>query len=261
MAQARTVSTKIRKKNWYPLIAPRIFNNAFLGETLVYEEGAMLGKTISQNLMNLTGDIKKQNTNMNFIVTKVEGGKGLTKIIGFNMISASIKRLTRRRSEKIELSFTAETSDGKHVRIKPLIFAISNIKSSVGHHLRRAITDFLIKTINKMTFDDLVKNLISHQLQISLRQAIKKIYPVRACQIKSMYIEEEKKHGEEEVKKPEAKVKKAEVKKVEEKAVEVKKEIKKEAKVEIKSEEKSKEEVKEKTEVKQETKTSTEEKK
>lgn len=215
MAQTKTL-TKIKKKNWYPLIAPSLFKNSVLGETLVYDENAMMGKTITQNLMNLTGDVKKQNTNINFIVTKVENSKALTDIIGFYMIQSSIKRLTRRRSEKIELSFICDTSDEKHIRIKPLIFAISNTKGSVRSHIRRTVTDFLVKTIKKMTYNDLINDLISHKLQMTLRDNIKKIYPVRVCQIKSMYIEKEKKHGEEE----EVKVKEGVKKTIKEKKTE-----------------------------------------
>lgn len=196
MVQAKAI-TKIKKKHWYPLIAPSIFRNAVLGETTVYDENAMMGKTVTQNLMSLTGDIKKQNTNIEFIVTKVDNGKAFTDIIGYYLIPASIKRLTRRRSEKIELSFTCETSDGKHIRIKPLIFAISNTKSSVRHHIRRSVTDFLVRTIKKMTYNDLIKDLIDFKIQKTLRDSIKKIYPVRICQIKSIYIEKEKKHEEE----------------------------------------------------------------
>ncbi len=238
MAQAKVI-TKIKKKNWYPLIAPGIFRNAVLGETFVYDENTMIGKTVTQNLMSLTGDVKKQNTNIDFIVTKVENGKAFTDIIGYYLIPASIRRLTRRRSEKIELSFICDTSDGKHIRIKPLIFAISNIKGSVGNNLRRTATDFLIKEIKKMTYEDLITNLINRNLQSSLRENIKKIYPVRVSEIKSAYIETEKKHGEEE----EVKVKE-----------EVKKTIKKKKTEEIKAEEspaKEKEVKEEKVEIKE----------
>ena len=200
MAQAKTV-TKVKKKKWYPLIAPRIFRNEVLGETFVYDENAMIEKTVTQNLMNLTGDVKKQNININFIVTKVEDGKAFTDIIGYQMIQASIKRLTRRNSEKIELSFTCQTADGKFIRIKPLIFAISSTKGSVSSRVRRTTVDFLTKTIKKLTYDNLINDLVNHKLQSSLRENIKKIYPVRVAEIMNMHIEKEKKYEEETAKK------------------------------------------------------------
>jgi len=233
MVQAKTI-TKIRKKKWYPLIAPRMFRNAVLGETFVYDENAMIGKTVAENLMNLTGDFKKQNTNINFVVTKIENSKALTEIKGFNMIPTSLRRLTRRNSEKIELSFVCKTSDSIKIRIKPIIFAISSIKSSVGHNLRKTATDYILNYVSKTTFENLMNDLISQKLQNSIRANIKKIYPVRVCQIKSMFIETEKKPGEEKVAEKSVKVEPS--KEVNEKKPEVKETVEEENTKEVKEE-------------------------
>ncbi|MBS3103042.1 hypothetical protein J4458_06400 [Candidatus Woesearchaeota archaeon] len=197
MAEAKVVSTKIKKKNWYPIIAPKIFRGAVLGETTVYDQNAMVGKTITQNLMSLTGDVKRQNISIDFIVTKVEDGKALTEVIGYHMMPASARRMTRRSSEKIDLSFVCATSDGKHVRIKPLMFAISNTKGSVTANIIKTAVDFLVKTVNQMSYDNLINDLVNHKLQSSLRDALKKIYPLRICEIRAMYIDKGKKHVEE----------------------------------------------------------------
>ena len=52
---------KVIKKEWYPILAPKIFQNTVLGETYVYEPEQMVGKGITKNLMNLTNDVKRQN--------------------------------------------------------------------------------------------------------------------------------------------------------------------------------------------------------
>ena len=230
MAQVKTIATKLRKKKWYPLIAPSIFRNAVLGETSVYDEAAIMGKTVTQNLMSLTGDVKKQNININFIVTKVENGKAFTDIIGYCMVPSTIRRLTRRKSRKIELSFAVDTADGKHIRIKPLIFPISSTKSSVSGHLLKTTLDFLTKTIKKLSYDDLVRDLINHTIQSSLRDAIKKIYPVRVAEIRMMYLEKEKRHegapGAASAAKEELEQKKEGIIEIEEEKAQAKKEVK-----------------------------------
>ena len=168
MAEAKVVSTKIKKKNWYPIIAPKIFRGAVLGETTVYDQNAMVGKTITQNLMSLTGDVKRQNISIDFIVTKVEDGKALTEVIGYHMMPASARRMTRRSSEKIDLSFVCATSDGKHVRIKPLMFAISNTKGSVTANIIKTAVDFLVKTVNQMSYDNLINDFRNYFLTYSI---------------------------------------------------------------------------------------------
>ena len=202
-------ATKIKKKKWYSIIAPKIFRNVVLGETFIEEPKLALNKTITQNLMNLTHDVKKQNSNIKFIVDKVEGDKAYTKIIGYNMVPTSIRRLTRRRSQKIELSLVCKTSDNKKVRIKSLIFARGAIKSSINTKLTKIVIEYLTKAISKVTFDNLINDLINYKLQISLRERLKRIYPLRKCEIKSMEIEKEKKPVDEkkEAKEEELKVK------------------------------------------------------
>ena len=61
---------KLKKKQWFPIIAPKQFDNAVIGETLVYEPSAMLGKTLSHSLMNLTNDTKRQ-SDVNAILNAV----------------------------------------------------------------------------------------------------------------------------------------------------------------------------------------------
>ena len=97
------VKVKTVKKQWYSIIAPKLFNNVVLGETLVYEPEKMVGKCLKQNLMNLTNDIKRQNINVNFEIVNVENGKAHTEIIGYNMVTSSVKRFVRRNVEKIDM--------------------------------------------------------------------------------------------------------------------------------------------------------------
>ncbi|MBL7054540.1 hypothetical protein ISS05_02175 [Candidatus Woesearchaeota archaeon] len=236
-------ATKIKKKHWYPILAPKIFNNAVLGETLITEPGLALNKSITQNLMNLTNDFKKQNINIKFIVNQVEGNKAYTKIVGYNMVPSSIKRLTRRNSEKIDLSLVCKTADNKMIRIKPVIFARNSTKGSVTSKLNKTATECIAREVSKMTFDNLLNDMIIHKFQSSLKMRLKSIYPLRTCEIRSMEIEKDK-NPEEDEKAEEKKEVKSEEEKTEKKEVKVEEKPKKEKtkKEEVKVEEKPKEE-------------------
>jgi len=246
-------TTKIRKKKWYSIIAPKMFRNAFLGETYITEPKLALNKTITKNLMDLTNDVKKQNMNIKFVIDHVEGDKAHTKMIGFNMINSSIKRLTRRRSNKIEMSFVCETSDNIKVRVKPLMFTRSITKSSVNSTLNKAVTEQLTRAISKMSFESLVNDLINHKIQSYFWKSLKKVYPLRNFEIKSMAIEKEKKPMEGQTAKA---IKEKAGSRAETKAEEEKKERKEETKQPKKEaeKEKPKEEKKPETEEKKEEK-------
>ena len=180
---------KLKKKQWYPIIAPKQFEEVVLGETLVAEPQQMLGRTLSHSLMNLTNDVKRQNVNIHFKIVEVENNRAKTNIIGYEIVPSSIKRFVRRNSLKADLSFNCETSDNVLLRVKPLVITRANIKGSVAAKLRNNIIAFLTKTIKKMTYEEALNDLILHKLQNLMKSAFNKIYPLKACEIRYLGIE------------------------------------------------------------------------
>jgi len=145
------VKVKVMKKEWYPILAPKIFQNTVLGETPVFEPGQMLGKGLTMNLMNLTHDAKRQNININFEVVNVENGKAFTDVIGYSMVQSSIRRLVRKNIKKIDMSFSCKTLDNKNLQIKPLLITRSATTGSVAAKIRRNAQDFIVKYIGKIS--------------------------------------------------------------------------------------------------------------
>jgi len=202
----------------------------------VYEPEKIMGKSMMQNLMNLTKDVKRQNIKIKFEVIDVQNGKAFTKIIGYQMVASSIRRMVRRNIEKIDMSFLCSTADKKNLRLKPLLITRSATSGSVAARLRKEAQEFLTKYIEGVSYDNFINDLISHKLQSSLRNHLKKVYPLRLCEIRSMEV---LKLG----KKEEAKGKSTAVK-MEPKPEETKEEAKGKTKIdkkELRSEEKTEE--------------------
>ena len=181
---------KLKKKQWYQILAPKQFENVVIGDTLVTEPQAMLGKTLTHSLMNLTNDIKRQNVNIHFKIVEIDGNNGRTKIIGYEIIPYSVKRFVRRNCEKMDLSFICETSDNVFLRAKPLIITKADVKGSIAAKMRNGIVQFLIRTIKKMTYDEFINDLISHKIQSMMRENLCKVYPLKVCEIRYAGIEE-----------------------------------------------------------------------
>lgn len=187
---------RLKKKQWYPILAPKQFDNVVIGETLVYEPQQMLGKTLSHSLMNLTNDPKRQNISIHFKVVEIEGNKAKTGIVGYEIVPSSVKRFVRRASEKMDLSFNCETADNVFLRVKPLVIARADIKGSIAAKMRNNIVAYLSRTIKKMPYEELMNDLISHKLQSSMRETLSKIYPVKVCEIRYAGIEAREKPQE-----------------------------------------------------------------
>ena len=189
---------KIRKKVWYPIMSPQ-FNNIQIGETLVYDPEQTIGKTMKQSLMNLTNDMKRQNINVSFKVTNFENNAAQSTVIEYEVMPSSVKRLVRRNSEKIDMSFVCETSDNVFMRIKPIVLTRSSVKGSVAAKIRHNIENHISKTVKKMTFEEVMSDVIAHKIQSSLREILNKIYPVKICEIRYAGIESREKPTQEEV--------------------------------------------------------------
>lgn len=179
---------KLKKKQWYPIIAPKQFDNIVIGETLVYEPNAMLGKTLSHSLMNLTNDTKRQNINIHFKVVEIDNDQAKTRIIGYEIIPSSVKRFVRRSSEKMDISFNCETADNIFLRVKPLVIARADVKGSIATKLRNNIASYLAKTIKKAAYDEVINDLITHKLQSVMKKEMDKIYPLKVCEIRYLGI-------------------------------------------------------------------------
>ena len=251
-------STKVKKKSWVQILAPKSFGNDIIGEIYVFEAESLIGRDITVNLMSLTGDMKKQNTNLKFVIDSLEGSKAITTLEGYYLVPASVRRLVRRGKKRLDLSFTCRTSDNKKVRIKPLLIPLTKVKSSSSHDLRRATISHTTERLSKMTFENVVRELMNYKLQKSLKEDIKKIYPVRILEVSALYIEKDEKpvenkkevrvEAKEEIKKEEK------VEKKKEEVKEDKKEVPKEKKQEEKKEDKKEKPVEEKKEVPKEAK-------
>ena len=193
MAQEKaSKATTIKKKIWVQLVAPQSFNSQLIGEIPTTETKKLIGRVVTVNLMSLTGDMKKQNTNIKFLISQIKGDNAVTELHGYSLNSASVKRLVRRKNERIGLSFICKTADKKTVRIKPLMITRDKVKGSVSSSLQKTVIPFVTSHVEKTTFDNMIRELINKTLQKALKDAIKKIYPVKVVEISYLQIENKK---------------------------------------------------------------------
>ena len=209
---AEDKSIKIKKKKWVSIVAPKQFGEDALGESYTASPSSLVGRTLSINLMALTNDVKQQNTNIKFLITGVEGDRAATEVISYSIATSSIRRLVRKSRVRIDMSFVCFTADKKRVRVKPFLLITTSTKGSAASALRKQAAEIVTNEISKTNYDDLIRDLIVHKLQKGLRDQLKKIFPLRACEIRELSIEKEKKPVENKPKRAEGKEAKADQK-------------------------------------------------
>jgi len=189
----KIAAKKGRRKIWVDLIAPKIFREVSLGQTFVYDSQEALSKKIAQNLMNIIGDVKKQNVIVKFGVVNVQGTKAFTDVVGYSLVATSVKRLVRRKTEKIEASFVVTTSDGRCIRIKPLAITKNLVKSSVRAAVKKSMVELIARRVTKSSYDDLIIDIVSGNLQRETKKVLSKVYPIKIMEIRQLVQSKEEK--------------------------------------------------------------------
>ena len=180
--QVRKSSKK--KKKWFDIVAPKVFNSLKIGETLAYEPSQLVGRKLRVNLMVLTNDPKKQNTNVNFKVASLSGENGVCKIVGYELNRSYIKRMVRKSTSKIDDSFVVESKSGLKFKIKPLLIARFKINNSVATEIRKKLRENVGNFFKEKSDDEIILAIVQGKLQREIRGSLKKIYPLSAFEIR-----------------------------------------------------------------------------
>ncbi len=186
----KTKIKKVKKKKWVTIIAPKLFNEAVLGEIPTIDMKTLLGKLITVNMMNITRNPKLQGINLKFAIISLQSNDRVgTELVGYEIIPASIKRMVRRRKSRIDDSFSVMSSDERKVRVKPFILTLNKANQSTNTAIIRATREFFIRTIAKSNYETFIKSLVTKKVQKELYDSIKKIYPIAVCEIRVMKLE------------------------------------------------------------------------
>ncbi|MBN2880500.1 hypothetical protein JXM83_00465 [Candidatus Woesearchaeota archaeon] len=180
---------KWKKKRWYKIVAPKVFREVVLGESFVMDSATLVGKTVKANLMNITGNARKQNMNVKFEVSEIQNDKAVTNLVSYEVIPSAIKRLVRRKRDKIELTPVLKSKDDVKFRIKPLIITKDNCANSIHTQMRKLVALELFNYATENVFEQLVIDIVSGKIQNDLKAKLKKLYPVRVVEIRAVTIE------------------------------------------------------------------------
>jgi len=185
MAKKRSeTKVKKKKKTWIKILAPELFGNKEIGETLVSEPEEALDRVVEVYLFNLTMNVKHQEGKMIFKIVEVRGDEALTKVIGYEMINAFVKRIVKKKTDRIDISEVFMTKDKEILRIKPLVITASNTSYSVRKSIRHLLSEFLRNKLENLTYEGFLKEFISGKLEREMFDEVSKIYPIKYAKIR-----------------------------------------------------------------------------
>ncbi len=175
-----------KMKRWYPIYCPKYLRSAFIGETPATESKNVIGREINISLAAVLNDMKKQSINVTFKITKLEGSNAVTEVRKFEVSPSYIRRQIRKDRDRVDDSLLMKTADNKDVVLKPFLVTKNKVNNSKKTLLRKLARQELREYVSKVTYSELVQDLITTKLQKTIGAALRKVCPLRSTDIRVM---------------------------------------------------------------------------
>jgi small subunit ribosomal protein S3Ae len=181
-ARARTTTRKVKDrwkaKNWYTVLAPSLFNNVPVAETLAEAPESLIGRVTEVSLQDLTNDFRKSHIKIRFTVDKVDQNTAHSQLKGTLLTSDYLRRISR-----VDGVFDVETRDGALLRVKPFAIAEKRIQSSQKKLIRNVMRDVIAKEAKVKTLNSFIKDCLDGKIGSEIYKNCKIYYPVKRIEV------------------------------------------------------------------------------
>ncbi len=179
---------KAKAKQWFTLVAPKMFDEKEIGTTLTFTPENLVGKIVSLSAIELTNDMSKYYLKLNFKITKVEGNRALTEFHGSECMNDYISRMVVRHIRRIDTIQDLTTKDGVKMRVKTLATISKKATSSVEVKFREFVSKRMKDIVENMAFEDFVKKMVANEIKTKILREGRRIYPVRNFEIRRIQV-------------------------------------------------------------------------
>ncbi len=175
---------KWKEKIWYTIEAPSYLGSKEVTVALGEDADSMINRIVEVPISDLTGNFKKSNEKALFRIIGCEGTKCKTIFIGHYIGDDYIRRLVRRRKERIDIIKDVKTSDGSVITVKIVVVSDGKLTNTKKSEIRKALTDFIVSKSSQLNYADFVRYLIGDDVYNDMVEVTKNIYPLRKMEIR-----------------------------------------------------------------------------
>ena len=181
------------KKQWYEIISPKAFGEKVLGETLSSDPKNLIDRRMAVSLLELSRDYSRFYMKLIFQVDDVQGNKAHTKLVGHDIMRERIYRMVQRRVRRVDVIQDVRTKDDLKVRLKTVFVLIRRVGTSIKSATRQKAKEIIEAEVKEKTFEDIVRSIISGDLQQLVKKECSKISTIGNIEIRKSEIIPEKK--------------------------------------------------------------------
>ncbi|MFH1788735.1 MAG: hypothetical protein ABH834_05100 [Candidatus Altiarchaeota archaeon] len=185
MARKKKISSWKQKKA-FDVVAPESFNNQFLGQSVAAEAKNLLGRTITVSAKDLTEDRTKQQFNITFEITDVEGDTAKTKFKRFEVASGYMRSKVRKRMSKVDYRSDITVGEDK-ARVKIMISAGRRVSKEQKKQLSEKIRGILDSHKNSKA-EDVVQMVVFGKLGTEIFHGVKNIAQIHRVEVQEIRV-------------------------------------------------------------------------
>lgn len=182
------MAKRLKGKEWFTLVAPKLFDEKVIGETLSGDPDMLLGRRVEVSSMNLINDMSKYYIKIYFKIHKIKEDRAYVQFDSFECLRDYISRFIRHRIDRIDTIQDLKTKDNKKIRVKAISIANRRVKRSIEKEIRTFVRDAIKKEVEKNDLDGFLEIILNDSLKNYVLNEGSKIYPLRAFEIRKMEV-------------------------------------------------------------------------
>lgn len=175
---------KWKEKNWYTITAPDYLGGKEISLSVGNEPESMVGRKIEVPVSEFTGNFKRANAKMIFKILSCQGSKCSSEFVGHSLSDDYIRRMVRRRKERIDVIKEVKTSDGVELVLKVVIVTDGKLTTSKRSEIRKTVETFLVEKSATMPYGEIAKYVIGDEIYGDIVNVTKDVYPIKKIEVR-----------------------------------------------------------------------------
>jgi len=175
-----------KTKKWYNIIAPKMFDEARIGETLANSPDSLIGRTVDVSMKDITGNFTKQHIRLKLGIVDVRGNNAYTIFKGQRLSREYLRSQIRRKSTKVEGIADAVTKDNHKVRVKIIALGFGRAQTSQETRIREILVNMIKDSARERTLDQFILDSVSGKIPSGIYKATNKIYSLKRVEIRKI---------------------------------------------------------------------------
>ncbi|MEM7819866.1 MAG: 30S ribosomal protein S3ae [Candidatus Aenigmatarchaeota archaeon] len=172
------------KKQWYEIIAPKMFGEKLVGETLSIDPKYLIGRKLEVSLLDISKNYAKFYIKLILQIERVEGNKVYTKLVGHDVMRERIYRMVQHHGRRVDCIQDIVTKDNVKVRVKTVFMLLRRVGASMKKATRKFVYNYIENVSKETNFENFINMILDGSLQEKIKKECSKIYPVSNVEIR-----------------------------------------------------------------------------